>query len=170
MNLGQSLLTIGALTLLSVIVLTVNRNNLNTETILHASKFGILAVSLGTSILEEANGKAFDLATADSADSNISHLTSPASLGPAPGEHYPNYNDLDDFNGFETTIKNLPSAEYNISAKVFYVDPFTTGPDKKVNYRTWHKKINVYVTSPSMNNERDTVKLSSIFSYWYFIQ
>lgn len=57
MNLGQSLLTIGALTLLSIMVLTINRNNLNTETILHESKFGILAVSLGTSILEEANGK-----------------------------------------------------------------------------------------------------------------
>lgn len=91
-------------------------------------------------------------------------------MGPAPGEHYPDFNDLDDFDGFETTINNLPSAEYNISAKVYYVDPFTTGPDKKVNYRTWHKKINVYVTSPSMNNERDTVKLSSIYSYWYFIQ
>jgi hypothetical protein len=170
MNLGQSLLTIGALTLLSLIVLTVNRNNLNTETILYSTKFEILAASLGTSLLEEANGKAFDLATADSADSNISHLTSPGSLGPAPGEHYPNFNDMDDFNGYKKTIDNLPSAEYKIRSEVYYVDPFTTGPDKKVNYRTWHKRINVYVTSPSMNKERDTVKLSSIFSYWYFIE
>ena len=170
MNLGQSLLTIGALTLLSIIVLTINRNNLNTETSLNESKFGLLAVSLGTSILEEANGKPFDLATADSSTSNIANLTSPGSMGPAYNEHYPNFNDLDDFHGFQTTIKNLPSAEYKIAAEVYYVDPFTTGPDKKVNYRTLHKKINVYVTSPSMNDGKDTVKLSSIYSYWYFIE
>jgi len=170
MNLGQSMLTIGALMLLSIIMLGVNRNNLTTSTLLYDTKFGILATSLGTSIIEEANSKSFDLATADSADSNLNSLTSPYSLGPAPGEVYPNFNDVDDFNGFRDTIKNLPSAEYRIYCQVYYVDPFVYGPDKKVNYRTWHKKVSVFVTSPTMNDGKDTVKLSSIYSYWYFIE
>jgi MSHA pilin protein MshD len=164
------MLTIGALMLLSIIMLGVNRNNLNTSSILYDTKFGILATSLGTSIIEEANGKSFDLATADSADSILNHLTSPYNLGPATGEVYPNFNDVDDFNGFRDTIKNLRSAEFRINCKVYYVDPLVSGADKKVNYRTWHKKICVYVTSPTMNDGKDTVKLSSIYSYWYFIE
>lgn len=170
MGLGQTILTIGAITLLMVIMLGVNTNNLQTMTFLQDTKFGVLATSLGTSIIEEANAKAFDLATADSADSNVNHLTSPIGLGPAPGEKYPYFNDVDDFNGFKDTISNMKSAKYFVKCQVYYVDPFASGTEKKVNYRTWHKKISVFITSPSMNDGRDTVKVSSIYSYWYFIQ
>ncbi|OGV08983.1 MAG: hypothetical protein A2330_05645 [Ignavibacteria bacterium RIFOXYB2_FULL_36_7] len=168
MNTGQSLLTIGAMLILSVTVLRVNNNILSTNSILMDSKFGVLAVSLGTSIVEEANKKAFDLAGSEDAIASVDLLTAPESLGPAFGEFYPDFNDFDDFNGFQDTITNLPSAEFRISCKVYYIEP--NNPDVKVNYRTWHKKIDVAITSPNIgsNERRDTVKLSSVFSYWYF--
>ncbi|MDO8550264.1 MAG: hypothetical protein Q7S39_08965 [Ignavibacteria bacterium] len=168
MNTGQSLITIGAMMLLSVTVLRVNNNLLSTNSTLMDTKFGVLAVSLGTSIIEEANKKAFDLAGSDDAIASVDLLTAPGGLGPAFSEVYPDYNDFDDYNGLIDTIDTMPSAKFILACEVCYIDP--ANPNVKVNYRTWHKKMTVKITSPSMGNEekRDTIKLSSVFSYWYF--
>jgi len=166
MNTGQSLLTIGALMLLSVIVLGINNKFLSTNSTLYDTKFGVLAVALGTSVIEEASGKPFDLASVDSAITNINLLTAPSGLGAASGEYYPDYNDFDDYNDYNQTITKLPSAIFKVWCDVHYVNP--SNPNVNVSTRTWHKKIDVFVTSKSMNNENDTVKLSSIYSYWYF--
>ncbi|HSP86712.1 MAG TPA: hypothetical protein VLN45_01150 [Ignavibacteriaceae bacterium] len=168
MNTGQSLITIAAMLLLSMTVLRVNNNLLSTNSTLMDTKFGVLAVSLGTSLIEEANRKAFDLAGSDDAISDINLLTPPGGMGPAFGEVYPNFNDFDDYNGLIDTINTMPSANFVLKCEVCYVDP--ANPEVKVNYRTWHKKMTVRITSPSMGNDfqRDTIKLSSVFSYWYF--
>ena len=71
MNTGQSLLSIGALLLLSVTVLRVNNNILTTDTVIQDSKFGILATSLATSVIEKANKKAFDANTAEDPVSDL---------------------------------------------------------------------------------------------------
>ncbi len=168
MNTGQSLITIAAMMLLSITVLRVNNNLLSTNSTLMDTKFDVLAVSLGTSLIEEASKKAFDLAGSDDAISDVNLLTLPASLGPSSGEHYPDYNDFDDYNGLIDTIDTVPSAKFIIKCEVCYID--AANPDVKVNYRTWHKKMTVKITSPSIGNDekRDTIKLSSVFSYWYF--
>jgi choline dehydrogenase-like flavoprotein len=169
MNSGHSMMAVGAMLLLSITILGLNDKYLNTSDVLLNTKFGVLAVSLGTSIIEEANGKAFDLAGSDDAITDLSQLTAPNSLGPAPGEYYPYFNDFDDFNGFTKNVTNMPSAEFNIYCEVHYV--LDSDPSIISNVRTWHKRIDVFVTSPSMrnaNNEQDTIKLSSVYSYWFF--
>jgi len=163
MNTGQSLFSIGALFLLSLTVLRVNNNILITDSVLQDSKLGVLAISLATSMIEEANKKAFDAATADDAVANLSSLTSPGGLGPGSWETPDTYNDFDDYNGYTKQITNLPSAEFNISCVVNYIYP--NDPDGIAYERTWNKKITVSVTSPSMS---DTLNLSSVYSYWHF--
>ena len=163
MNTGESLITIAAMMLLSLTVLSVNNNLLSTDTVLMETKFGVLAVSLATSVIEEANKKPFDEAGIDDAISDITSLTDPDNLGPSGGETYPDYDDFDDYNGYTKHISNLPSAEFDISCQVCYVNP--AKPDSAANIKTWHKKITVNVTSPS---SRDTFNLSSVYSYWYF--
>lgn len=163
MNTGESLITIGAMMLLALTVLRVNSSLMGTDTVLYNTKFGVLAVSLATSVIEEANKKSFDQADTADAVSDINLLTAPASLGPSAGEKYPHFDDFDDFNGYKDTITNLPSAIFYVSCQVCYVNP--TNPDVASTSRTWHKKITVNVTSPSMT---DTFKIASIFSYWYF--
>jgi hypothetical protein len=163
MNTGQSLITIGAMMLLALTVLRVNGSIMGTDTVLYNTKFGVLAVSLATSVIEEANKKCFDEADTADAVSNINLLTAPGSLGPSVGEKYPHFDDFDDFNGYKDTVTNLPSAVFDVSCQVCYVNP--ANPDVASASRTWHKKITVTVTSPSMT---DTFRLSSIFSYWYF--
>ncbi len=165
MGTGQLMLTIGAMMLLTLVILRVNNGFLTTNSVLLDSKFGVLAVSLATSVLEEANSKSFDENSDSNSVSNLLELTSPASLGPE-GEVYPNYNDFDDYDGFTKNTAGdttLQSAEFDILCAVDYITP--ANPDGKSASRTWHKKLTVTVTSPSMN---DTIVMSAVYSYWYF--
>ncbi|MCB0731321.1 MAG: hypothetical protein KDC88_09830 [Ignavibacteriae bacterium] len=169
MNSGQSFLSLGAMTLVALIILQVNTGFVMTSSTLLDNKLTILAVSLASSVIEEASGKSFDANTIADAVSNTTDLTYPGSLGPNSSESYPNFNDFDDFNNLEFTSTALSSAEFNIRTKVCYVQ--TNNPDIVSSIPTWHKKITVYVTSNSLVNAegvQDTVEMSSVFSYWHF--
>lgn len=166
MNSGQMLITIAALMLLSLVILRVNNSFFSTSSVMLDTKFGVLAVSLATSIIEEANSKAFDKATDTTSVSVTTSLTPVASLGPETGESYPHFNDFDDFNGYSRSTvgdTTFQSAVFNANSVVRYINP--SNPNINAGSPTWHKKIIVTVTSPSM---ADTIRLSSIFSYWYF--
>ena len=85
MNLGQMLMVIGAIVLLGMLVLNANSTIYQANDIMYTSEFGVTAISLSTSIVEEAMGKMFDKVVADSnsaalLDSTL--LTPPGSLGP----------------------------------------------------------------------------------------
>lgn len=165
MNTGQSLFSIGALLLLSMTVLKMNNFILVNDTVMQDSKLGILAVSLATSLIEEASKKAFDANTVDAEVSDFNLLTN-YPLGRGVGEiedSSQTFNDFDDYEAYEYHYDYLPSAEYDLKCTVYYVEP--TNPQQKVAYRTWHKKMEITVTSESM---RDTIKLSTIYSYWHF--
>jgi len=180
MNTGQSLFSIGALLMLSLTVLRVNNTILSSEVVLRDSKLGILGISLATSLIEEANRKAFDAATAEDGITDVNLLTSPYSLGPGGHENPDSsstFNDFDDYNKFvkmdtiftilnigNNTIKDTTHyVVFKDSCSVCYVEP--TNIDGKIMSKTWHKKITVFISSPSMT---DTVKISKVFSYWNF--
>ena len=95
MNTGQMLLTIGALLLLSAVMLRVNSNNFSTETVRDEAKFGVIATSIATSIIEQAKGLAFDANTDTNSVNSISELTTVFNLGPDAGE---NSTDIKTFN------------------------------------------------------------------------
>ena len=163
MNTGQSLLSLGALLLLSLTVLRVNNSILATDSVMQDSKFGILATSLATSLIEKASKKAFDANTFDNTVTSVSGLTTAGGLGPAVTETPETYNDFDDYNGYSEEINNLPSAVFNIFCEVCYINP--NNPDGKLTTQSWHKKMTVSVSSPSTT---DTIRLSTIYSYWHF--
>ena len=167
MNTGQMMITAGALILLSLVILRVTSNFLNTNSVLLDSKLGVIATSIATSIIEEATGKAFDESTVDGSVQSLSSLTT--NLGPSGGEVYPNFDDFDDFDGFSKVENTVPAAVFNIDCKVDYVKD--TDLDGSTTSRTWHKKITVRVSSPSMYGQDeilDTLEMSAIYSYWYF--
>ena len=169
MNTGQSLLSMGAMALVAIIILQVNTGFVMTSSNLLDNKLNILAISLASSIIEEASGKAFDANTVTDAAASLSDLTYSGSLGKSSTESYPNFNDFDDYNGLDITSTVLSSAEFNVKSEVYYIDP--KKPDLKSSLNTWHKKITVYVTSKSLfdaNGQQDTLVMSSIFSYWHF--
>jgi hypothetical protein len=172
MNTGQTILTIGALVLLGSTIVTVNRSSLSHGVILQQTEIGVYAISLAMGMIEEATGKAFDEFTAPDATgetdvaTSTTQLTAVTSLGKEGSETYPDFDDFDDYNSFNVNprIVYVPGVDtMKIRCEVGYVKE--TNPDVIVNEKTWHKKMTVYVTGTVT---QDTVKVSTIFSYWWF--
>lgn len=162
MNTGQSLLSIGAMLLLSLSILRVNNGILSSDSVMQDSKIGVLATSLGTSLMEEASKKAFDEVSVDDAVLDKNSLTSPYSLGPSWGETPDNYDDFDDYSGY-VAVDTVYSIDFRMSCDVCYVDPYNV--DGKETNKTWHKKMTVSITSSFIT---DTLRYSTVYSYWHF--
>jgi len=163
MNTGQMMLTIGAMVLLSTLMLRINTNNLQTDSVRAEAQYGVLATSIITSIMEQAKSLAFDAKTDSNSITSVNDLTPADELGPGFGETFDNFNDFDDYNGYTRVDSTMPSAVFNVSCKVYYVHK--SNLKEKYNNRTWHKAITVNVSSPFME---DSISQSSIYSYWYF--
>lgn len=181
MGTGQMMLTIGAMFLLSLTILNVNRAVYNTNSTMAESRFNILAVSVATSILEDASGLAFDENTVTAAVTSTSSLTAATSFGINSGESASNPNGFDDFDDYNV-YKTTPKADtiqiagtnkkviFHSLCKVDYVmenNLSTTSASK-----TWHKRIQLRVYCPEIRDpvtlKTDTTRLSTVFSYWYF--
>lgn len=160
MNTGQMMITLAAIVLLSMVILRVTTNFLSTDDVLMESKFGVLGISLATSMMEEATGKPFD----EESDSGTVLLISDLSaIGPDAGEIYPNFDDFDDYDGLIKIDSTMPSAVYKIQCKVDFVNPANL--DGISAAKTWHKKLRLYVTSES---SPDTIKMETIYSYFFY--
>ena len=159
MSTNQSLFSLGALLLFSLISLRFNSTVLESTTVEVENKVYLTAFSLADDLIEEIKQKAFDAATIKFPTTDPSDLTSAYSLGPGGWEVYPNYNDIDDFNGFTRTVSAPHAENYSVSCEVCYVD--ADNPDQKVMTQTFYKRVQVTITSPYM---RSPIILSMIFT------
>ena len=187
MGLGQMILSVAAVFLLGIIIFSANSTLLQNDDIVKDSEFGVAAISLATSLVEEVQGKAFDEAATDSGVVNQILLTPPAKLGPDASEIYrttdtlfQDFDDIDDFNNFSIEYVSNTSkpkvatyrgdakgfrADYFVSARIMYV--VATNGVAVLNLPsalpTWHKKLIVTVTSPT---SKDTLVFPTVLSYW----
>lgn len=165
----QTFLAIGAMVVLSIVILSGNRKLNDNEEYLQKTRFGLEATALATSIIEQASQLAFDEMSWDSTkvEKDANDFTVPGSLGPDGGESkFDTFDDFDDFNNYsvtDTTQQNI----YDISCKVGYVNGGFFGYDLNTctNYRTLYKKLDVTVSSSVTS---DTLNLSYIHGFWYF--
>jgi hypothetical protein len=164
----QTISAIGAMVLISISILAMNRGFDTNNLVMQNSKVAVMATSLASSKIEEAIGKAFDEKTVDTLVASTSILTIAAKLGLETGETLPKSDDFDDYNKatFYDTIdgggqKNLIT--FKTTCSVYYVDPVS--PNTIQASPTWNKKIVVTVTSPAMS---DSVHQEFIFSYFHF--
>jgi hypothetical protein len=176
MNTGQMLLTALASILLGTTILTVNRNNLQSGTILRQTELGVYAVSLATSYVERASGLNFDENTLTGPVVGPTELSS--TLGIDAGEvanHDETFDDFDDFNGLakKDTVKSVDI--FKIEAKVYYVN-ITADLSTPSGTRGYFKRMDLKVAgsagrgafeSGQYAGGVDTIKLSYIFSYFY---
>lgn len=156
--------TLLAMMMLTTISTRVNENILRSDEISSNSKYAITAISLITSVMEDANRVAYDEVSSQGAVNVVSSLTNPNRLGLDAGETtFRDFDDVDDFNGFTFRDTTMQTAEFDGWCKVEYVNE--NNLRLGVNTQTWHKKLTVYVTSGLM---QDTMHLSTIYSYWVF--
>lgn len=160
------LITIGAIAILGGVILNVNRDINNTGSILLHSNMGIEEVSLATSIMEEAQGLAFDEITDTSVVTAPSQLTPANALGQENGDST-DLDDFDDFNGLNNNgrleIDTLATGIYYVYTRVCYVNQNNLMGKSAI--QTWNKRLDVWVWN-AMGT--DTVKMQTVFSYWSF--
>ena len=162
MNTGQMLLVLGAMMLMSMLILSSNRAVLENSDMVAQGGYRLMATSLGQAVIEEAGPKEFDEVVVGTPPTDLpSGFTAPGTLGPDSGESYPDFDDVDDFNGLERDITAADSVGYHLSVQVGYVD--AADPNTVISSRTFFKKMDVTVSSDYFPG--DTV-LSYIFSYW----
>jgi MSHA pilin protein MshD len=165
MNTGQMILAIGAMILLSTIVMRVNSTFMASDEVLDQSKYIFLATSIATSVIQEARNLKFDKITTDSTIGEIKNKDLFSTIGYDDGEIPDSaytFDDFDDYNGWHDTVKTLPSAVFNVTCRVVYVNE--NNPTIPASGKTFNKMITVTITSDYM---RDVIQLSSIFSYWF---
>jgi MSHA pilin protein MshD len=165
----QMILALGAMILLTILITNVNKNSLHTEDVMYDSNFGITATSIASSIIEDASKKRFDhiYYTDSTAVYNVNNFTPAANLGIDSGEVATDartFNDFDDYDAYTGIDSTMPSAVFSFSSTVNYIN--ANDPDATLNTQSFHKKITVKVWSISM---KDTMIMSSIYSYWSFL-
>ncbi len=160
MNNIQSMLTIGAILLLSLASLNFNSSVLQSSTVDTENAIVLTAFSLADDMLEIIKQKSFDAATVDFPTTNPLDLTPANSLGHNKYETYETFNDIDDFNGYTKYVTAPHAEDYFVSCKVEYVDK--DNPDKAVTYQTFYKRATITVTSPYLYTP---VQVSYIFTF-----
>jgi hypothetical protein len=158
MNSGQSLLTIGALILLSLSSLRFNTSVLENSTAQIENKVYLTAFSLADDMIETIKQRSFDEATTQF-PAGLASLTPPGSLGHEAGEAYQTYDDIDDYDTYEKTVDAPHAENYVIKCKVRYVDG--NNPDNEITTQSYYKKVTIFVSSPYM---REDISLSFIFT------
>ena len=166
MGTGQMMLAGLATVLLGTTILSLNSSSIQHGTVLQQTEVGIYGISIATSIVEEAQGMAFDEKTTDDAVTNTAGLS--VTLAPEAGEttapsSSTNFDDFDDFNNFDATMDVQGVDRFRVRAQVYYISP--TAPNVSSSSRTWHKRLDVEVTSTASS---DTIRTSFVFSYFNF--
>ncbi len=156
----QSILALGAMIILSLVSLLFNSTALQSSNIELQDKVYLTAFSLADDLIEEMKQKAFDEKTVDFQAINVNQLSS--NLGPDTNggitETYPNFNDIDDYNGYlEVTDVPALAVGYRVYCDVAYCD---AAGDIRTSQQ-YYKKVTVTVTSPYLD---DQFYMSFIFS------
>ena len=161
MNSGHMLLTIAGLFLLSNLILNVHKANTNRMLANYTSESVIDASGLAQSIIDMIQSKAFDENTVNEPVWLPDSLTTAINLGPESGEYqHTEFDDIDDYNNFNTTVTLDRMGDFDIAVKVFYVN--TLDPQIKSSIPTYSKKIELSITNYSL---LDTLKYHHIVSY-----
>lgn len=148
---GQTLLVLSALLLLSFVVLQANGLILSKYSEAYDLQATLEAVSIAETKLDDATQKAFDEQSISKKIYVATDLTPPANLGPDPGEtSISKYDDVDDYNGATVTFATPTIDQFTVVYKVEYVT--TANPDVVSSVATFFKRVTVTITNPYMTH------------------
>lgn len=184
MHTGQTLLTLGALILLTIAILNVNRGLSEIDISLDQNRYRLEALSLMTSYIEQATQYFFDEAVADTnaTEKDVTSFTPPDQLGFDANDYDPTYgdtliDDFDDYNGYVKIDTGRSGVVYKVMFKVQYVK-LSGNKIVPSTSKEYHKMMTIYIVdnyNPPLiykyvngKKVRDTLKISFVYSYWFF--
>lgn len=178
MGTGQTIMAVGALTLLSTLYISANSALQNNDQTILENGMALGALRCGQQIIERATRLKYDETLIGAAP-----VAMPAgftagdslSLGPDAGEtHLDLFDDLDDFNGYEGSYA-VGAESFQIRVAVGYVDPddatqmaepvpgaIEAWGTRHSSNPTWVKRVEVTVSSPYLSND---LIMHHLFSY-----
>ena len=158
MNLGQTMLSAGALVLLTILVINAHRLVVQSGDAALSAEAAQIGIDLAQSLLDEIQTKKYDQFSDDSGYQPTSDFTEAAALGPGAGESFTlpdtvlyksigKYNDVDDYNGYTRNAAVGQFQGFELTVTVVYVRD--DDPDTVVGYRTYTKRVQVTVSNAS---------------------
>jgi hypothetical protein len=166
MGIGRAelLILLGAIAIFGRYSLTINAARYNNDFRIIACESQTVAASIADGVIETAVTKGFDEATVSTILSGgLTSLTEPNLLGAESGEVYPDFDDIDDFDGFTMSDTAVNGIQFEITSTVGYVSE-----DDPVNFQsdqTYLKRLNVTVSSEFIP---EPVTISRVFSYYNY--
>jgi len=180
MSTGQSVLTVIALMLVSVMILNFQRTANNITSELDNSRFRLEAASILTSHVEKLSQYYFDECSNDTlTDKALSDFTLPSNLGFETNDSLV-ADDIDDFHNITLSDTGLSGVVYRTKFQVDYItlNSTTKKLDKSSSSRTYHKRFALTVTDANpvplitryQNGVlvRDTLRAQTVISYWFY--
>ena len=153
-------LVLGAVVLLALLVLNVNRTILSSTDNSFQAQSITATTSAAQHTIDLISSKSFDNATVSAAITDANNFTAPSSLGPESGESVNFYNDVDDYNNYSNIVSTPRLGDIAVFVKVGYVNP--SMPDVLLSMRTRMKRIEVKAISVYLP---DTLRLFYYSSY-----
>ena len=164
MQTGETILVIGAMVLLSIFALSMNSSITHNQAVLYQSEEILDALAVAQGYIEQTERLRFD---EDKSATIPSSFTYAGSLGPDSGEQYPNFDDVDDYNGLNIADSSSGNIAYSISVSVDYVTK--SNPDTPISTRTYFKRMKVTVYSAALSElPTRSVEVKKLFAYHYF--
>lgn len=162
----QQILSIGALALFTYSILTfTTSSNVQYDTS-YFNEAVIVAISIGESVLEEIQKKAFDERSVDAAFNSLDSLTIVSSLGNDAGETTADtFDDIDDYDDYSRT-DSTRLGDFEVEVEVYYIE--IASPDTKSVTRTFLKRIDVTVSNSYLaftEGSSETLLFNGIVSY-----
>ena len=154
----ELLLLLGAIMLFGVTMLSTNRYMAEQNDATWQREFEYYSLSLAQSFIEEATTKKFDENEINGNPTIKDDFTNVNSLGP-DGEVYPNFDDVDDFNGYAET-DTTTRALFVVNIAVGYVQE--NDPQTVVNSKEYYKKMTVTISN---SNLIQPIQLSYVFGF-----
>jgi MSHA pilin protein MshD len=159
MQLGESLLAMGAVVMFTVASLQLAALRLDGRARMWEAEFRTTAQALAQSYLEEAQSLAFDEAVvaSGSAASLPEGLTAPASLGPEGSQGRLDFDDIDDFHGYTEQVRTA-RADFQVRMTATYLDSAAL---QATDQRSFVKWLTVSVSCPCY---RDTLRVHYLYA------
>jgi len=169
---GQTIFAIGALILLSTVVLSVNSTIVNQQGWSVGTEAIITGTAISQALIEEITVKRFDEEYPsywfcdDSSNFTLSDSLGPDKVPIPSGQAEvadTSFNDIDDYNNFTKTVNTEKLGDFNLKCNVYYVD----NNFAKTNNRSFYKQIDVIVKNqyiPSSDTSH-SAKVSTIVAY-----
>jgi len=142
----QQMLVLAAIFMLSYLSITYYNSQNNNADVLLRNEYILTGASVGQSMLEEIQSKAFDENTISKSISSTDSLTSINQLGKDSGEvDNSDFDDVDDYHDYVKTFNVERLGQVMAHTSVNYIE--VLDPETDSNVPTFNKKVEIVVSS-----------------------